>query len=262
MALTLSYNSQKIFASEKSFLIISNILLSLKRIELNYRVFFRFCSLFELLDNEKCRSQLMFGILMKFDLWIRCDAFDLKRILRYWNNTLVPLHLPYVMKKIKFTDIIAALRIFFWYDQVENEIILHTNDRLIYQTSDVRTCRQYLLSIAFMMAYEGLTDNDFKFLVSQILSLEDKEQILDLLHFVDDLIDNRERITKKSDTVMESLVYLMFLYTTDLEVLELSLNVVIKAYNLSLIKGMNLDNLFDLMIHELPGSFAYPPILT
>lgn len=261
MSLTLSYNSQRLFASEKSFLLISNILLSSKHIELSYRAFLRFCSLFESLDNQKCRSHLLFGILMKFDLWIRCESSDLMRILRYWDNSLVPLNLQFVMKKIKFNDIIASLRIFFWYDAVEVDTILYVKERRLFKKDDVQACRNHLLNIAMMMAMQGLTDDEFKFLISQILTLEDNQQIIDLLHFVDNLIDNQEKVTTNSEQVMEPLLYLLFLYSTDLTILELTLNIVIRSYRLSLIKEMNLVNHFELMIHELPGSYAYLPVL-
>lgn len=261
ISLSLSLNSQRLFASDKGFFIISNILLSSEFIELNYKVFYRFCSLFDLLENEKCRSHLLFGILLKFDLWIRCDATNLKRILHHCSNTLVPLNLPLIMKKINFNDIIVALRIFFWYEPLEKEIILHENKRCIHHVDDIRTCRHHLLTIAFMMLMKNLTNKEIKFVISQILSIEDKEQVLDLLHFIDELIDNREMFTQNPDVVMDSLAYLMFLYSTDSNVIELSLNIIIKAYNLSIIKEMTLTDQIDLMIHELPGSYAYPSIL-
>ncbi|OHT04387.1 hypothetical protein TRFO_28088 [Tritrichomonas foetus] len=259
--LILSQNAQRFFGVEKGFLIISNFLNTLPNISLSYKLFLQFCSLFELLVDEKCRTQLLFGILMKIDIWLRSDAENFKKILRYWSRSLVPQYLDIITRKIGFNDIISQLRIFLWYTPKEKDTILFVN-RCKGQTFDVKYCRDLLLSIALMIAKQGLSNDEFKFLISQILTIEEEDQVLDLLNFVLNLIEVHEEVIQKCSDVMESSIFLIFLYSTNLEILELTFNIVIKLYNLHLVPNSTLSQHFDYIMYKLPSSYASIPVLS
>lgn len=258
MSLTLSYNAQVLFSSDKCFLLISHLLIHERSSNLTYKVFLRFCSILELLDDEKCRYQLYFGILIRLHIWIRADPIHLKKILRYWYSSLIPLNLELTLKRITFCDVLSSLNLFLPYEINEQTLSF---DRQIYNYDDIKACREQLGLIAVMLASEGIDSQQFKYLIVQILKIGEELQVIDLLNLLDKLIDQHEKVRSKSKYAMDPIIYLMFLYSTNTEIIELAMNAVIKGYKLSLINKMTLSQYADAMMPKLPGCYARLPVI-
>ena len=260
IGLMLSKNSQKIFSGDKGFLILSN-LLKTNKISLTYKIFHKFCSIFELLNYKKCKSQLLFGLLLNIDLWICSESIELKKILYYWSSALMPTHIDLILKKMGFCDIISLLRIFFWYEPIEQETIMGL-ERKITLTDDIKACRNYLLSCAYLMAKKGLSYDEYSFLISQILTISDNLQVYDLLSFVQELNSINNEVRSKQQNVMDPISNMVFLYSGSDDILELVLDILNDACNKKIIEGASLLQKFDYFMNNLPKQYISNKILS
>ncbi|OHS93089.1 hypothetical protein TRFO_40620 [Tritrichomonas foetus] len=255
--LLLSDTSQNQFSSDNGFLIISHLLMQSSNELINYELYLQLYNIFIILHDKGCRYQLLFGILIRIDLWLKANASDNLKILEHWADVLFPNYFDEINERINFFQVIASCRIFYWYNTEEIKLIKCLN-RCHSEVLDVKECRRNLFKIAYLYTENGLIHDYFRFVISQILTVSDSKQIIDLLKLAKFLIKKHP----DNIAIFQPLVYLFFLYSPNEEITETIFDLLIDAHINHLFGEITLSQHISLIMHQLPKNYSSNTFLT
>lgn len=93
--------------------------------KLNYQIYLKFFGLLDNCSELNITKSIISNLLFNPELWISCEASQLSRIVAHWCTTL---YSAYPNQIPQFSEILAIVRIYFWYEPIEIEIIRGTKD--------------------------------------------------------------------------------------------------------------------------------------
>ncbi|OHS99463.1 hypothetical protein TRFO_08405 [Tritrichomonas foetus] len=88
--------------------------------KLNYQIYLKFFGLLDNCSEVSIINSIISNILFNIELWVSCDSAHLIRIITHWCITLLS---AYPSQMSKFSEILAIVRIYFWYEPIEIEMI-------------------------------------------------------------------------------------------------------------------------------------------
>lgn len=261
-SLLINPEAEQTFLQADGFRILSHLIISSKDENINYPLYTRFFQLFESLQNHDLQIQLFDHILTNIEIWMKCDAENHRRVIRHWARIFAPTYRETFIKYRPFTWITSALRVFYWYNPVEKGLIKCEN-RCRNQELNVCECRNYLLLIAHIIARNKFTDSDFRMMMSHILTCGDHQQCIDLMLFLKDLIAEQEATLVNVNESMNLISMLQYLFNIRNErVICTTLTIMINAHRANLMKGFDLTNHIDIILHQLTPDFVTKTMLT
>lgn len=259
-SLTVFTEAQTQFSASGGFTILLHLLQSCDERFITYKFYLQLCNLFDNLVDIKCKEQLYSNILMNVDLWLKALPEDHLSIVRHWSTELVPKTTKLALKLIPISWILSNLRIHYWYTPVEKYTITIDEDR--FADLNVNECRSFLIQIAFQLAQTKIEENDFRCLVSHILTCRDFQQTEELLHFLNHIIKDCKTSIKSVKDSFKLISLLQYLFNSqNNELISSSFEIIAFSHNNQLINDYSLDSHFDLILHQLTSSFVTRDLL-
>ncbi|EAX88971.1 hypothetical protein TVAG_095190 [Trichomonas vaginalis G3] len=155
--------------NEKSFMkyipLIANYLYES---DLSYTIFYKLTLFFSSLNYPEMIEKFLEEIIFNFEIWSKIDAQSLQKIVSYWSS------LVDYQKIINISNLIPKMRIYFYYEPIESELIFKQRDPNL----DVEFCRMKLNSLILNLNF---TEKDYLLIISHCTVCKDKTQVLDLL---------------------------------------------------------------------------------
>lgn len=258
--LSLSDDSQTVFADAKGFKIISNLIVKNDDSHINYGLYTKFVNLMGVLTSETAQKSLFHDILMNIEIWIKASAQDHLRIVKHWARNLCPS--KKFTSMLHFDFILAILRIYYWYETDPLNALARYPKRCRGDKLSVSDCRRNLLAIAHLIARVKFSDKDFRLLMSYILTTGDLQQNIDLLYFLRELIDDQGQILQNNACSVELIALLQYLLNLKNEMVVVSLvATVIDAHRRKLFTDMTIVSHLDIILHQLNANFVTKPLL-
>ena len=259
--LLLSEDAQKVFAESSGFKIIAHLLMSSDCRHVSYNLYLKFVQIFENLSCQELRGQLFDSVLLNIELWMKCSAENHRRIVRHWSRVLVPASSDLLKEYRPFYMLMSALRGYYWYEPCEHQVIL-LKDRCRGEELNVKECRASILMIAHAVAKDSFTELDFQNILSYILTCRDYEQNVDMLRFLNELIQEQTGLFSKfesSNPLISLLQYLFNMKNND--IVCLTLKTIVNSHKSGLIKEITLEQHVDIMLHQICPEFVTKGLL-
>ena len=258
--LALSEEAQTIFAEGKGFKIISHLIRSADEKNITYALYCRLFALMGVITSEVAQKSLINDVLMNVEIWIHSDATDHLRIIKHWARVLCPS--KKFTQMCDFGFLLSILRIYYWYESDPQNAITKYPKRCRGQKLNVSECRKGILAVAHMVVRAKFTADDFKLLMSHILTVGALQQNIDLLYFLRELIDDPSVPLAKSESPVELIALLQYLFNLKNEVVVSSLiATVIDAHRKNLFTSMSIVDHLDIILHQLTATFVSKSLL-
>jgi hypothetical protein len=165
--------------------------------KLTYTVYLKFFSLIEHSTDQIVITSLVVHILLSIGLWFASKSPHVVRICSHWSQSLC-VTCPQVLHEwYSFSDMLSMIRIFFWFDPVEVDIIRGdvNSSRPRAPDLDVETCRQHLNRLLLAMAGKGSDRGDLMGVCSVLLShcavCADTRQVITFLRLLIDILSEK-----------------------------------------------------------------------
>ena len=260
--LLMSEEAQKVFAESSGFKIIAHLLASSDSRHISYNLYLKFVEIFENLSCQELRSQLFDSILLNIELWMKCSAENHRRILRHWARVLVPACSDLIKEFRSLSMLLSALRGYYWYEPCEHQVII-LKDRCRGEELNIKECRSSILMIAHTVAKDSFTELDFQNIISYILTCRDYDQNVDVLRFLNELIQEQTNLFRRfeaSNPMISLLQYLFNMKNND--IVCLTLKIIVNSHKAGLIPDINLEQHVDIMLHQICPEFVTKGLLT
>ena len=167
------------------FPLISHMLILCPPEKLSYTTYLKFFGFLGVTSNDATMSSLVRHILFNFELWYPVDGNNLLRIVTHWAQSLFASCPVALGSCFPFHDILCLMRIYFWYEPKELEIIrgLPNSVRPRAANFDVEACRSHLmrLLLAISARPNSFTLRCVRSLMSHSVVCSDSRQVVDLL---------------------------------------------------------------------------------
>ena len=157
-------------------------------------IYMQFINLLKSISNTYLKEQICDKILLNFDLIVSLTENEIFQLLEI-ISTNVKLFMQ-LSKIFGFTFLLNVLRIYFYYEPIESDLIKIIPQKDSSSTSkNIQNIRKSILSIAHNVTnIKNLSDFDFQFLISQIVTNNDEYQRKDLTIFAAELIIDQNLI--------------------------------------------------------------------
>ncbi|OHS96917.1 Beige/BEACH domain containing protein [Tritrichomonas foetus] len=260
--LVLSEEAQKVFCGSDGFKIISHLMMESDGKHLNYPLYIQLFNLMNEINNEDLKRQLYDSILMNIELWMKCDAENHRRIARHWSKSLIQTCSEMTVSLRSFSWIISALRIYYWYEPIEHGIAALPN-RCRGQKLNVKDCRHSLMAVGHFIAQTRFDENDFRNLISHILTCSDHSQNADLLNFLNSLIKEHHNLFEHMKTSIHLISLLQYLFNlNNNSVICSTLSTIVDAHKTGLFENFPISNHIDIILHQVVPQFVTKSMLT
>lgn len=204
--LTFSIQGEQKFFQRKGFNVLSQILMDHWGDRYNVKIYQQLVSIMHVIREQDLQEQLFDSILTHYRLLILADNDSHVRILHHWGHSLLTSFHAIANRVFPRDEILAALRIFYWYTPSETLVVYGTKVRK--PDLNVSACRKQLMSILFDYYSEGFSEKDFECLISHCISCTDMQQVEDL---IDLLVKVFEQIPKNITFNLETRTFVFFL---------------------------------------------------
>ncbi|OHS96576.1 hypothetical protein TRFO_37257 [Tritrichomonas foetus] len=185
--LKLSETAQTDFIDDNGFGMLSYILKKSFSGILNFEIYQKLFDLLKSLSNKRCQQELVDNILLDFEIWINCA--EIRQILQLITKN-IRIFLS-ISKILSFSYILVALRIYFYVEPIEKDLIKERKN----DSFDINESRQELISLEkVLVSTKSMSDSEFTYLLSHIVTLKDQQQRKELIKFVDYIISEKDFI--------------------------------------------------------------------
>ena len=140
---------------------------------LNYTIFNKLVSFFFNCSTKRLISELLEFVIFNIDLWVRSDAQSLQKIAQYWSTLSG-------YEQIRIRDVIPKIRIHFWYEPIEVELINKCRDPKV----DIELIRYNFNKLLVELPF---SKQDFLIIASHCSTCADQKQVNDFLGLLIDL---------------------------------------------------------------------------
>jgi hypothetical protein len=183
-ALTLKAAAQRDFVESNSARMVGHLLSHLVDRHLTVSLYHEFVTLFDMVSYKPLKRDLFKYILVNYDVWIHAHADVQRQIVRHWSRTLLVEHSNLWKECRPINNILDALRIYYYYAPIENELICRERGKrlVVIEPKDppVKDIRQHILHT---LATPDLRTDSFRSLLGHLISCKDLLQVHDLLSF-------------------------------------------------------------------------------
>ena len=199
------------FLTIKGFDIILHLLLSSNLHNFHINAYLLFYHMYISLTNENLKKELLTKILFNFQLWSN-NLEQLLKIVSHWQTDLfASKNINFVLENIPFERFINLMRIYLFYQPIEQDLIYIQQNSLIDSNTNneedpinqkesnlkldfysnpktfdlIKKIRYTCLNILCTYYFPKMTENNFLVLLEHILTCRDYQQSCDFLHFLD-----------------------------------------------------------------------------
>jgi hypothetical protein len=160
------------------FPVISYMLFQSPPEKLTYKLYLKFFGLLENSTDDTLIKALLLHIVFNMELWSAVEAPDLSRIVIHWAHSLSVSCPQLINSCFSFSDLLALIRIYFWFEPVETEIIKGGPDskRQRPHALGIETCRQHLNDLLFFAGSQVFMEGDAACLLSNVIGCRDTRQ--------------------------------------------------------------------------------------
>ena len=250
-SLILSNTSQIRFGLDNGFNIISHLLTKLPDIIFSYSLYQTIYNIFLTLRENNCRTQILSSILLRNDLWLKTTADDHLKILDHWSNVFFPNFFEEITQNINFFQLLAICRVYYWYEMDEITIIKCVN-RCRGELLNLDACRRDLYQVLLCYTKDGIFQDYFRFIISQILTVKDAKQIQSLIKLVKFFINNHP----ENIAVFQPLVLLFYLNFPNEKISKTIFDILIDAHHSHFFIDYKLEQHISLVMHQLPECYV------
>jgi hypothetical protein len=170
------------------FPLIGHILSQCPPERLTYNLYLKFFGFLENSTETSIIASLFLHIVFNCRLWCAADGSHFVRIVAHWSQSLYATAPSALTTYFSFSDLLALMRIYFWYEPIETDIIQGgpSDKRPRAANLDVEVCRQHLSRLlTAMCSQQGfLTPRDALTLIGHCFSPDSKQAISLLSLFV------------------------------------------------------------------------------
>lgn len=251
-ALLMSAFAQKAFAENEGFKIISHLIINSGKDHISYSLYMMFYQIFNNLNILQAKESIFREILLNNEIWINAEALDHTRITRHWCRSLCTPNI-FTVSFLDFGILLSILRLYYWYEDDRNTYHIVHDDRCKGQKLNVEECRKNILTLAHYASSLKFTESDFAVLMSHVLTASSPKQVIDLLVFIRELI-NDGTLKKLNKTTI--LLLIQYLFNTDSEnIAVLLISTLIDAHKAGIVHEVSLENNLDIIMHQLSANF-------
>ena len=259
-AITSSDDKQAEFHNDNGFQVIAHLLLSSNYRGFTYDIYLQFYSIFQSVNDERLRADLLTEILLNFELWIDNEMLIFQQVTNHWLSTLFPIAGPLAVKAYPAAKLMNNLRIYCWFKPRELQQIKGNKERKVDEKL-ITHIRSNITSIICENYLEHLVFNDYKLLLSQCMSCGDSNQVYDLMQLLGKFTKgkNAARFFNSS----EAIVGIQALVTnTDEFVAVTTLDLIVEIHRLHLIKSMSLVEHIEIVFQNITNCKLTPTLLS
>ena len=146
--------------------------------KLTYQLYLSIFEITESCDENDSLKSLIDNLVMNFELWIAAERTHLTKIVSHWGNVLYEScgkTRTHVFKS--FSSLIASIRIYFWYEPIEIDIIKGIKTRIRDPNLNIDKCHKYFKKLLYSIRSSEPSDNDALSLLSQCATCNDVKQV-------------------------------------------------------------------------------------
>ncbi|OHT02708.1 hypothetical protein TRFO_30109 [Tritrichomonas foetus] len=216
--------SQKQFAQDKGFIILSHLLMVCNQEYITFELYNKLNEVLKETTDLECRKQLILNVFVRANIWLRTDAKSLEKIMFHWSHSLAKSSLEILSKELTFTNVLTMLRRFLWINKPEDDVS-YKGLRCRAEEMNITELRKSLLFVLnLIIASKGVTETDFTFLLAQIVTVIEDEQRNDLIEILKRIISDKELKMCTNEKMITLMTYLVSNNKAALEVLKLFAN--------------------------------------
>ena len=148
----------------------------------------RYLQLFQMLASFQCEpleQQLFDEIMTDFTFLMSLEPALHLRIVKHWAQSLFTSFAPIAQNFSSFEDMMAILRLFYWYRPVEENLIKYREIRP--DELNVKACRKYIFMILRDYARDNFGESEFQCIVSHAITCSDTQQQQEILELLADI---------------------------------------------------------------------------
>ncbi|OHT15865.1 hypothetical protein TRFO_13695 [Tritrichomonas foetus] len=213
--------------------------------QFSYKIYIKFYNLLASINCVELQRHIFQSLLINFDILCIIDNDLHLRILKHWEQTLLPYFLGLSKDIYPFPYILSIMRMYYWYKPTENKIFGKKRSNNFH----IAQCRQKLRNILLKYAEDGLILQEFVSIISHCISSQEEEQMIDLLTLLVDLIDNGGSNFKFVCESMEMIRYLIALLQINYtKVHVLALNIILSFRRQNLVSSDFLTTFIETII--------------
>lgn len=180
--LLFSIDAQISFFQNKGFNIFAQLLMEYWTKQFTIKIYLQLFQLLLSIQYEQLQQQLFDEVMTNFTFMMHIDPTLHLRILKHWSQSLFSSFKIIAQNFSNFDDLLAILRMFYWYQPIESLLIHYQDVRS--PNLNIKACRKYILLVLYSYASDSFSESDFKSLTSHCISCVEVEQVLDLLNFL------------------------------------------------------------------------------
>jgi hypothetical protein len=144
------------------FSVISYMLFQSPPEKLTDKLYLKFFRLLENSTDNTLIKALLLHMVFKMELWSAVEAPDLSRIISHWAHSLYVSCPQLISSCFSFSDLLALIRIYFWFEPVGIEITKGASDSKWPRPHglNIETCRQPLNNLVFFVGSQVFMEGD------------------------------------------------------------------------------------------------------
>ena len=258
-ALLLSPSVISQFQQSNAFAIIEHLLNVSNESNITYKLYLAFYDLMvDLPSSELLREDLFNQIVCNPSVWIHATPAENRQILVHWTKELTKKVPSYIFDSREFRWCIDVLHSYYWY--IPNEMAVNTN-RFRGMPAKLHRIREAIVEAALHVATFQFKEDDFAYLITATLSLNDMHQIIHLLSIVKRLISGTLFNFFNKDFLLEQFIRLHVLFRVSHPGLfRKTIEVLMLAHDKKFIEVSRSDHVL-MILSNLPPNFASKRIL-
>ncbi|OHT06288.1 hypothetical protein TRFO_25702 [Tritrichomonas foetus] len=259
--LTYSINAQQSFYQSKGFSIIAELLTERWAKYFSFKNYQQLFGLLLVIQFEPLQQQLFDEVMTNFTFLMHLDSILHLRILKHWWQSLFPSFKLIAFNFSSFEDLVAVLRLFYWYQPVEIMKIKYYSIRP--KDLNIEKCRKYILGILYDYSAESFDLDMFDCVVSHCISCTELKQVEELIQFLIRIFNDLPKsITFNVETTnFINFIHYYLKYPCE-ELRILVLNLLIIAHKQSLISNDYFHLQLDIIALIIPNDIISPSLLS
>lgn len=174
------------------FPLVAALLMNAPPAKLTYSLYQKFFTIIEKCNSSAIARSLISNILFNPELWCVCEARDLSRIVAHWSNALFSTSPSTFMSCITISQVLAIMRLYFYYTPIEIEIIRANGERKRPANLDIEQCRTNLSRLVFSMSVFKFTTKDAVCIISHCSTCSDVQQVINLMCLLTDIVKSNK----------------------------------------------------------------------
>ena len=186
LSFSLSNHAQKEFFLSNGFQLLAYILINIDKKHITNRLYMLFFEYVFIIKNDEILFEFFKFILLNLEIWYRSNFEDHEKIINHWVYSLYPSFKLIFLKLFSFIDILSILRVYYYYESIEEGLIRIRNIDL----HNLDNIRDDLIFLSFSFVNKSISSKEIEILIDHILTLSDQKQIFHLLNLVSCIINN------------------------------------------------------------------------